>query len=307
MEYKDYYKTLGVDRSADDAAIKKAYRKLAMQYHPDRNPGDKRAEEHFKEVNEAYQVLSDAEKRSRYDQLGSAYSNWQQRGGERGGFDWNPWVNTAGGSTVDIGDLNDLFGSGGFSEFFSRVFGGMEGGGMPGGAYRRAWPGERPAVHQKVTISLAEAYQGTTRRLERGNRRLEVKIPPGARSGTQVRVAEAATTSDGQKGDLFLDVEVLEDAVFERKGNDLHINQVVDIYTAVLGGETTVLTLSGNVVLTIPPGVQPDQVFRLGGRGMPHLKQPSVYGDLFVHIKVSLPRQLSPAQKKLFEELKKLS
>ena len=171
MEYKDYYQTLGVERKASADDIRKAYRKLAMKYHPDRNPGDKSAEERFKEINEAYQVLSDTEKRARYDQVGSAYSNWQQRGGTPNDFDWSQWFGgqpggSAGGQTrVDYGEVNDLF-----SDFFRSIFGGepVRGGG------RAARP---QAYEQPVKISLKEAYEGTKRRLQIGNRTKEVHHP----------------------------------------------------------------------------------------------------------------------------------
>lgn len=315
MEYKDYYTTLGVDRKASEDEIKRAYRKLALQYHPDRNPGDKKAEEKFKEINEAYQVLSDPAKRSRYDQLGDSYSRWQQRGAP-GGFNWDDWATYPGGrggaGNVRIeygGDIEDILG-GGFSEFFRRIFGGMpDMGPQPGRPGRTTGAGtrtvERPSYQQEVAISLTEAFQGATRRIEVDGRRLEVKIPAGAKTGTKVRVPNAISTPNGQKGDLYLLINVADDPRFERRGNDLYTDVPVDLYTAVLGGEITVPTLSGNVVLTIPPGTQPGQTFRLGGRGMPHLKNQQAYGDLYVRAKVRLPKNLDQRQKELFQELAK--
>jgi curved DNA-binding protein len=309
MEYQDYYKVLGVDRKATDKEIKRAYRKLALQYHPDRNPNNKQAEEKFKQINEAYQVLSDPEKRARYDQLGESYQRWQQRGGTPGGFNWDEWVSAQpyGGRNVrvEMGDLEDLFGGegGGFSEFFRSIF---------GEAVRRNRAGqreaaasaERPRVEQELVISLQEAYHGTTRRFELDGRRLEVKIPPGARTGTKVRVPEAiAGHPDGQKADLYLVIQVADDARFERKGNDLYTDVNVDLFTAVLGGEVTVPTLAGNVVLTIPAGTQPGQTFRLTGRGMPHLRAPTTHGDLYVRAKVTIPKNLKPEQRALFQKL----
>jgi curved DNA-binding protein len=312
MEYKDYYKVLGVDRKATDDEIKRAYRKLAMKYHPDRNPGDNRAEEKFKEINEAYQVLSDPAKRGRYDQLGDSYYSWQQRGAPSTGFNWEDWFTTApggGGARVEVGDLDEILG-GGFSEFFRRIFGGMpDMGPVPGsrGVPPRRPRAEKANYQQEVPISLAEAYHGTTRLVEIDGRRLEVKIPAGARTGTKVRVAGAVKASDGKPaGDLYLLIQVMEDGRFERKGNDLHTEITIDLYRAVLGGEVTVPTLSGNVVLTIPPGTQPGQTIRLSGRGMPLLNNPQSFGDLFVHIKVRLPRNLTPRQKELFQELARL-
>ncbi len=295
MEYKDYYKILGVDRNASQDEIRRAYRKLALKYHPDRNPGDKQAEERFKEINEAYQVLSDPQKRAHYDRLGASYERWR-RSGAPGDFDWSQWfTGTPGGVRVEVGDLDDLFG--GFSEFFRSIFGGL--GGMDTGVSQRV----RPAYEQPVTISLEEAYHGATRLLQTNGRRLQVRIPPGARTGTKVRVRGAAP--DGS--DLYLKVRVADDPRFTRKGNDLHTEVTVDAFTALLGGEVKVSTLSGDVLLTIPPGTQPDQVFRLSGRGMPSLKNPEKKGNLYVKVKVSIPRHLSEKQKQLIAEAARLS
>lgn len=318
MEYKDYYQILGVERSADKDEIKRAYRKLALNYHPDRNPGDKQAEEKFKEINEAYQVLSDPEKRARYDQLGESYTRFRQRGGRPGEFNWEDWFTqpsggAPGGVRVEVGDLDDLFGGGmgGFSEFFRSIFGGMADiGTVPqGGGRRFAYGGpaqpQRQSYDQPVTISLHEAYQGTNRRITVDGRQLEVKIPPGARTNTKIRVSDALSTGTSQKADVYLVVKVAEDPRFERRGNDLYTDVTVELFTAVLGGEVTVPTLSGNVVLSIPAGTQPGQAFRLSGRGMPHLRDPEKRGDLYARLKVQIPRDLTPRQRELFEELAK--
>lgn len=297
MDYKDYYKILGVERSASADAIRKAYRKLAMKYHPDQNPGDKAAEERFKELNEAYQVLSDDQKRARYDQLGSAYSNWQGRGAP-GNFDWGQWT---GGQRVNMDDLNDLFGGSGgdvFSDFFRSIFGGM------GGASVRASSRARPATgyQQPVTISLDEAFHGTTRQLQNESRRMEVKIPAGVKTGSKVRVAGVGPEGN----DLYLIIEVADDPRFERDGDDLRTTASVDAFTAILGGEAEVETMAGKVKLNIPAGTQPEQVFRLAGRGMPHVKNRSQKGDLFVKLKVQVPKYLSTKQRELIEEASKI-
>lgn len=309
MDYKDYYQLLGVSRSATEKEIKQAYRQLAQKYHPDHNPGDKASEEKFKDINEAYQVLSDPEKRARYNQLGESYSRWQQRGAPAGGFNWDDWVTTApGGSYRQVDNLDDLLG-GSFSEFFRRIFGGMPGG-MPdmGNPQQRRSANRRtealPNVEQPVTISLTEAFHGGSRLIEIDNRRLEVKIPPGARTGLKIRVADAIPNpQSNKKQDLYLVIQVADDPRFERKGDNLYTNIPVDLYTAILGGEVTVPTMTGNVVLSIPEGTQPDQLFRLTGRGMPHLKNPTDHGDLFARIKVKIPRSLSKQQKELFQQL----
>ena len=314
MEYIDYYKTLGVHRKASEEEIKRAYRKLALKYHPDHNPNDKQAEEKFKEINEAYQVLSDSSKRSRYDQLGDSYTSWQQRGGAPGGFNWDEWGATPGGGyRVEVGNLDDLFGSdlGGFSDFFQRIFGGM--GGMRDFSsrdFRRSSPPgsvTQPRYQSDVTISLLEVLQGAVRHVELNGRRLEVKIPPGAKTGTKVRVADAISTPDGKKGDLFLVIQVADDPNFKRKGDDLYTDTEVDLYEAVLGGETTVKTLTGSVILNIPMGTQPGQNFRLTGQGTPSAKNPTKRGDLYVRVKVMIPRDLSPEQRELFQKLASMS
>jgi curved DNA-binding protein len=164
---------------------------------------------------------------------------------------------------------------------------------------------QKPVYEQPTEITLLEAFQGTTRRVEIDGRRLDIKIPAGAKTGTKVRVADAVNTPQGQKGDLFLVVKVLDDPHFERKGEDLYTDVATSLYTAVLGGEVTVQTLSGNVVLTIPQGTQPGQTFRLSGRGMPQLKKPEARGDLYVRIKVNIPRNLTPQQRELFSKLEK--
>jgi curved DNA-binding protein len=299
MEYHDYYKILGVPRGSGEAEIKKAYRKLAMRYHPDRNPGDKQAEDRFKEINEAYQVLSDPQKRSRYDQLGEDYSQWQQKGAP-GNYDWGRWSSGPGVQQVDLGDL---FGDGAFSDFFRSIFGGTTVGQAQRGRTSRA----APAIQQPVTLSLREAFAGTSCTLQIGSRRMDVKIPPGVRTGTKIRVPAAGPLrSDGTPSDVYLVLDVAEDPLFEREGDDLHTNVTLDVFMAILGGEVEVKTLSGKVVLTIPAGTQPDHVFRIAGRGMSVLKRPQAAGDLYVHLKMQIPRQLTAKQRSLLAEAAKL-
>jgi len=310
MEYEDYYKVLGVERNASKDEIKRAYRKLALKTHPDRNPGDKKAEEQFKGINEAYQVLSDPEKRARYDQLGESYSQWQQGGAPAGGFRWEDWFTNApsGNVRMEVGGLEDILG-GEFSEFFSRIFGGMPNMGTQStgrGTTRRNGRTQVPSYQEDVTISLTEAYLGTTRQIQFDGHRMEVKIPPGAKTGTRVRVAKSIPTrTGGQKGDLYLVIHVADDPRFEVKGDDLHTEVAIDLYTAVLGGEVAIQTLSGNVVLTIPAGIQPGQSIRLAGRGLPRLNSPDSKGDLYAHIKVNIPNKLTQRQKELFQQLQR--
>lgn len=296
MDYKDYYKILGVDRSASEEEIKRVYRKLAKEYHPDHNPGNKAAEEKFKEINEAYQVLSDREKRERYNQLGEAYTRYQRTGGGQGGFNWDSWRSAPqGGVQFDVGDLNELFG-GGFSDFFNQIFGGMRGGGAASrdmfGGQRAGRTHQAQIPQQQVLINLAEAYSGTTRMFEVNGKRLDVKIPPGARTGTKVRVSSSGQTGSGE-GDFYLVIEVAEDPRFKRERDDLLTDVEIDMFTAALGGEVKVATMTGSVVLTIPPGTQPGQTFRLRGKGMPQIKSPAKYGDLLARAQVTIPRHLT--------------
>lgn len=319
MEYKDYYQTLGVKRDADAKEIKRAFRRLARQHHPDVNPGDKVAEERFKEINEAHEVLSDPDKRRKYDQLGSEWARYQQTGGRPGDFDWSQWAAgapAAQGQRVHVRygtpeDLQDIFGGASpFSDFFSQIFGGTGAGAAPGGGYEyQVRPQRGQNYEQEVEISLQEAYHGATRALQKDGRRLEVKIPAGARTGTRVRMAGegAPGAAGGTAGDLYLRVRVLPDPQFERRGDDLHVTLPVDLYTAVLGGQVQVPTLSGPVMLTIPASTQNGRTFRLRGKGMPRLRQADQRGDLFAKIDVQLPTDLGPRQRELFEELQRTS
>ncbi|RPI94996.1 MAG: J domain-containing protein [Chloroflexi bacterium] len=302
MDYKDYYKTLGVERNASEDDIRKAYRKLAMQYHPDRNPNDKQAEERFKEINEAYQVLSDTQKRTHYDQLGSDYSNWQRRGAP-GDFNWDQYGGFPGGVRVEYSDLDDLFGgAGGFSDFFRTIFGRGAEGAAPGAGTRTRSRQQPQGYQQELAITLEEAYKGTTRVLQTDGKQKQVRIPAGVRTGSKVRVAGA-----GPNGlDLYLIVDVKEDPRFERRGNDLHTTATVNIFTAVLGGEADVETMNGNIKLNVPAGTQPEQVFRLAGRGMPSVKNANEKGDLYVRLKVQIPKYLSPKQRELLEEASRI-
>jgi curved DNA-binding protein len=314
MEYKDYYKILGVDKNASEKDIKSAYRRLARKCHPDVNPGDAKAEERFKEINEAHEVLSDKEKRRKYDQLGADWQRWQQTGGRPGDYDWGRWATGRPGERVHVRygtpeDLQDLFGGdSSFSDFFSQIFGGMGGGPGSGGFRQQIRPQQGQNYEQPVEITLQEAYHGTTRVLQKDGQRLEIKIPAGARTGTRVRMSGQGGqgVAGGQAGDLYLRVEVLPDPRFERKGADLYTTVPADLYTLVLGGEVRVPTMTGEAVLTVPAGTQSGRAFRLRGKGMPRLRQPDQHGDIYAKVEVSLPTRLTPRQRELFEELRKL-
>jgi curved DNA-binding protein len=314
MEYKDYYKILGVKKDASEKEIKKAFRRLARQYHPDVNPDDSQAEERFKEINEAHEVLSDPEKRKKYDQLGADWQRWQQRGGRPGDFDWGQWTAGRPGERVHVRygtpeDLEDLFGGGSpFSDFFSQIFGGMGGGPSSGGFQYEMRPQRGRDYEQPVEITLHEAYHGATRILQMNGQRLEIRIPAGAKTGTRVRMSGqgASGVGGGPAGDLYLRVSVVPDPRFERKGDDLHTTVTADLFTLVLGGEIRVPTLTGEVALRVPPGTQNGRTFRLRGKGMPHLRHPDQNGDLYAKVEVRLPTDLSPEQRELFEQLRGL-
>ena len=312
MEYRDYYQVLGVEKDASEKDIKRAFRRLARKHHPDVNPDDPQAEERFKEVNEAYEVLSDPEKRQKFDQLGADWQRWQRHGGRPGDFDWGQWTSGAPGGGVHVRygspeDLQDLFGgSSPFSDFFSQVFGGMGGNPGRGGFQYQTRPQRGQDFEQPVEITLQEAYHGTSRMLEKDGQRLEVKIPPGAKTGTKVRMTGQGGAGGAGRpaGDLYLRVTVLPDQRFERKGNDLHATIPVDLYTLVLGGELEVPTMTGSVVLTVPSETQNGRTFRLRGKGMPDLRQKDQHGDLYAKVEVRLPKSLTQQQKELFEELR---
>ena len=302
MEYRDYYKILGVSRSASNKEIKRAYRKLARRYHPDLRPDDKSAEQKLKAINEAYEVLGDAEKRSKYDRLGASWYNHQARGGRTAGFDWSNWSSGGhpGAGGMNYGDIFGQGSAGGFSDFFNAIFGAAGSAGAAGTTSRVA---PKPII-QEVTISLAESAQGTMRRLKKGNRTLDVKIPPGAKDGTRVRISGGGPPGpNGKPSDLYLRVRLQADKRCERRGDDLYLKLPVNLFVAVLGGEVRVPTLSGEVSLSVPPGSQGGQTMRLRGKGMPNLKKPSVYGDLYVRLQIQIPDKLSPEEKVLWEQL----
>jgi curved DNA-binding protein len=304
MEYKDYYKILGVPRDASEKDIKSAFRKLARQHHPDVNPGDKAAEDKFKSLNEAYEVLSDAEKRKKYDAFGADWERYQQAGGQPGGFDFSQWQAQPGNGQqweVRYGspeDFADLFGEGEpYSDFFSTLFG-RQGRARPSGP-RRGQDFEHP-----VRISFDEAFHGTRRVFQIDDRRIEATIPAGVRTGSRVRLSGQGGpgASGGPGGDLFLVIEVEPDSRFERRGDDLYCDVTIDFYRAALGGEARVPTPDGAVALKLPPRTQAGQTFRLRGKGMPALGG-SGRGDLYARIRLGLPADLSDEELETLREL----
>lgn len=319
MQYRDYYQTLGVSKDATDKELKRAYRKLAQKYHPDRNPDNKTAEEKFKEINEAYEVLSDAEKRGKYDQFGSQWQQFERSGGRPQDFNWDPWASAGGGSgsgqRISQEDLERMFGgaggSGGFSDFFSTLFGG----GM-GGARNSGFGGQPTGFNQQrsqnsehsIQVTLEEAFNGTSRQLQwEDGRVITAKIPRGVKSGSRIRLSgQGQPVRGGKAGDLYLVVEVLPHQVYERDGDNLRIIVPVDLYTAILGGKVEVTTLDRSVNLTIPAGTANGKQFRLRGLGMPNLRKPDERGDLLASIDIQIPTDLSPKELDLFKQLQEL-
>jgi curved DNA-binding protein len=306
MEYKDYYKVLGVPRNADEKEIKKAFRKLAQQYHPDKNPGDKEAERKFKELNEAYTVLSDSDKRSKYDRFGAQWEQYERTGmrPEDMGF--------GGGQSRSMSqeEFERMFGGSSFSSFFESLFGGASSG-RPG-AQTRTRPGrsfdpfanaqEQPANEVTVQVTLEEAFHGASRVLQTADgNRLEANIPRGVKTGSKVRLRGA-----GDQGAVLLKVEVLPHAEFTRDEDDLRVKLPVDVYTALLGGEARVSTLERPLVLTIPAGTQGGKVFRLRGQGMPNLREPDKRGDLLAEVVITVPTNLTDEERRLIQRLREL-
>ena len=308
MEYKDYYKILGVSKQADEKEIKRAYRKLAQKYHPDKNPGNKSAEEQFKAINEAYEVLGNANNRAKYDQLGQNYHRYQQMGGNPADFDFSQWFSGGGQSQRVNVDFGDLFGgSSGMSDFFNSIFGGgmrqQRSGSMNDYFGRQVVNAD---VEQTVEINLEEAYQGATRSFSQNGDQFTAKIPAGAKTGSKIRLRGKGSQGPQGQGDLYLVVKVLPHPTFKRVGNNLQVTVKVDVLTAVLGGKVEVPTLTGPVHLTIPPGTQGGQIHRLKGKGMPQLHKNELKGDLLAQINILIPKQLSPAERDLYEQLAQL-
>ncbi len=309
MEFKDYYKTLGVSKDATADEIKKAYRKLAMKYHPDRNPDNKQAEEKFKEITEAHEVISDPEKRKKYDTLGSNWKQYQNAG--NAGNRYSPFGGAQQGGSYNFkGDFGDLFGStGGFSDFFESFFGTRfkQSGGGSSSPFNRASKGAD--YEAKLNITLEETYNGADRKITVGGTTLKLKIEPGIRDGKKLRIKNhgAPGRNGGSNGDLYLNVHVIDHPFYEIEGDDLIYNLDVDLFTAVLGGKTTIKTLDGRKLsLEIPKESDNGKLLKLKKLGMPRNGDVNNRGDLYVRLIVQLPKKLSKEEKKLFEKLAEL-
>lgn len=307
MDYKDYYKILEVDKSASKDTIKKQYRKLARKYHPDVNPNNKEAEEKFKDISEAYEVLSDDEKRKKYDALGANWNKYQHAGGPEGdSFDWSQFG--GGGYShfeSNAGDFGD------FSDFFSQFFGGMGGGRTSGGRTRSragniAFRGQD--YEAEMSLTLEEAYEGTRKTITVNGQTLRITIQPGVEDGQVIKLRGngGPGINGGENGDLYISLRIEPDPVYIRKGNDLYMDVPISIYKAILGGEAIVNTLSGPVKIKIAPETNNGTMLRLRGKGFPVYKKIGQYGDLYLKVNLQLPKNLTDQEKKVFHQLAKL-
>ncbi len=303
MIYKDYYKDLGVGKTATPGEIKKAYRTLAVKYHPDKNRGDKSAEEKFKVISEANEVLSDPAKRKKYDQFGADWKHYEEAGGQPGGFDWSKYAGDRAGQTHRTGtnESDTAFGDVGIDDLFEMLFG--QHGGRRQGKRSVVIKGEDLAT--ETTLSLEEAYHGTTRLIQLTGQTIKVTIKPGVADQQMLRIAGKGGRGlgGGPNGDLYLTIKIAPHSEFHRDGNDLHCDLSVDLYTAVLGGKTQVKTLKGKVKVDIPKGTQNGKELRLRGLGMPVYGKKNEFGNLLVKVNVVLPEKLSDEEMKLFGKL----
>lgn len=302
MASKDYYKILGIDRKASSEEIKKAYRKLALQYHPDKNKGDKFAEERFKEVNEANSVLIDPQKRKLYDEYGEHWEQVQQGGapGGRPGSQGRPRANRQ--PPPFSFDASDFENDDRFEDLFAQFFG--------GGRERRRGPIPRQGsdVEAEVHITLEESFSGSTRMLTIGTGQYPLPLKKGVGEGQQFRLRGKgqAGSNGGKNGDLLVNIRIAPHPRYMRKGDDLHCKQSIDLLTAVLGGKVRIPTLHGEKFMNVPAGTQNGAALRMRGLGMPVYGTQDSFGDLYVEIRVDIPRHLSQEEQALYAQLANL-
>jgi curved DNA-binding protein len=300
MNYKDYYKVLGVPRTATSDEIKKAYRKLALKLHPDKTKGDKTAEEKFKDINEANEVLSDPAKRKKYDRFGEDWKRYQEGGGQPGGFDWSKYSRGQQGRT-SRDEFSSMFGEEGVGDLFDVLFG-QQRGSRRG---RRGAAMKGPDISAETLLSLEEAYSGTTRLIQLDSQTIKVTIKPGIADGQELRIPGkgGAGRHGGAGGDLYITIRVAPHPFLNRKGNDIHCDLPVDMYAAVLGGKAQVQTLKGEVIVNIPQETSNGTVLRLKGLGMPVYGAREEYGNLYVKVIIQIPQNLTEDELDLFRKL----
>jgi len=312
MDFKDYYNLLGVSKTATSDEIKKAYRKLAVKYHPDKNPGNKQAEEKFKAISEANEVLKDPEKRKKYDKLGSNWKQYEQSSGN--GADFSQWARQGGGRNYSGTSNADDFGGSDFSDFFNSFFAGQYGqdSDNPFGSQGRGRQGGRPVKGQdyeaSLEVSLEGAYMGSKRMITLGEEQLSVTIPQGVYDGQVLRVKGkgAQGRRGGEPGDLYMHVKIIPDPTFTIKDHDLYCDLHVSLYQAILGGEVSVHPPKGSVTMKIPRETQNGKVLRMKGLGMPVYRKKNEFGDLYLKIIIDIPQNLSPREVELFTQLASL-
>jgi curved DNA-binding protein len=306
MIYKDYYKELDVGKTATSAEIKKAYRTLANKYHPDKTKGDKAAEEKFKDINEANEVLSDPVKRKKYDQFGADWKHYEESGAQPGGFDWSKYAGGRDGQTyrTTMNEADGVYTGEGVDDLFEMLFG-QRGGARPG---RHGVVMRGEDLETETTLSLEEAYQGTTRLIHLNGQTIKVTIKPGVADQQTLRIPGKGRRGlgGGPNGDLYLNVRIAPHQEFLREGNDLHRDLPVDLYTALLGGKTQITTLKGKATVTVPKGTPNGKELRLQGLGMPVYGKKNEFGNLLVKVDIFLPEQLSEEETDLFRKLAKL-
>jgi curved DNA-binding protein len=302
MEYKDYYKTLGVAKTATQDEIKKAFRKAAIKYHPDKNPGDKKAEEKFKEMSEANEALSDPEKRKKYDELGENWKYQQEYGAQQGGAQGGGGF---GRSTQYSGGFGGESESD-FSDFFENLFGGGSGsGGFSRSRQRSTQPRRGPDHQAEMQITLEDAYSGGERQIRLEGQALKLNLKPGIHDGQVIRLRGKGGegVNGGERGDLLISLHLTPHPRFAIEGNDLHTDHSIDIYQATLGGKVPVQLIGRQIMMDIPPGTDSDKKFRLKNLGMPVYDKPGTHGDLYVRIRITTPKQLTEKERELFQQL----
>jgi curved DNA-binding protein len=308
MEYTDYYQILGVDKKASQEEVKKAFRKLAKKYHPDKNSGNKEAENKFKQINEANEVLGDPEKRKKYDQLGANWDRFGQEGTYSGGSPFGGFGNQSRHTYFD-GDLSDLFGgssgSSGFSDFFETFFGrGERSSRFENRSGAAGFKGQD--FETEMEISLEEAYHGTSRIIQLEQEKIRITTKPGAYDGQVLRIkGKGGRGRNNNDGDLLVKIKILQHRLFERNGNDIKVIEHINLFDAILGGEVAIDTIDGKIKIKIPVGSQNNKTLRIKGKGMPVYGKAGMFGDLLVQLQIDIPENITPIQKNLFEQLKK--